>query len=758
MQVEDNYRMPYAHSLEKEPHEAWQPLEAHLRGVSELAARFCSTWGGSLAGLAGLWHDLGKYAPDWQEFLREVGQDASSLGEEQPGNLRGRRHGPDHSTAGAVHAAAEFGQRKPLSLALQWAIAGHHAGLSNNVELEERICKAEKRLRYEQAKAQAPNTISKPGVAPSLPGFLLDPQSGVNAGLRAFETFVRMMFSALVDADFLDTERFFDSRTGEKERMRRVWRPLFDYVEPLESHLSGLERIEETFVIRERRRVLDWCREAASRPRGVFTLTVPTGGGKTLSSLAFALHHARFHRLQRVIVALPFISILDQTVDVCQQVFSSALGEPYLVEHHSNLDEGDDTDANRLASENWDAPLIVTTQVQLFESLFANRPRACRKLHNLSNAVIVLDEVQTLPVSLLAPLLDQLQQLHSNYGATLLLMTATQPSLNTRQLGTACFPGLSPEPREIVPASEMSGLFSAFERVRVHWPEAPDPVPWDVLAQKLVRHEQVLAIVHLRRDARDLFDACRRLGGMDLFHLSALMCAAHRRLVLKIVRKRLRAGQPCRVVSTSLVEAGVDVDFPVVYRSMAGLESLAQAAGRCNREGRLTGKGDFFVFRSASNPPGGLRFHRDTAEMMVTDRPDLNLFAPETFREYFDQLYAFKNLDSQNVQPMREKLCFKDVAAQFRMIDDSGAAVLVAFDDRARRVLDELRYVGPSRERLRRLQPYTVNVYPDALKQLGARGGVELLHESFYVLVDNASYDGNLGLLLDGSPFALTTV
>jgi len=244
---------------------------------------------------------------------------------------------------------------------------------------------------------------------------------------------------------------------------------------------------------------------------------------------------------------------------------------------------------------------------------------------------------------------------------------------------------------------------------------------------------------------------------LDLFHLSALMCAAHRRLVLEGVRRRLLAEQPCRVVSTNLVEAGVDVDFPVVYRAMAGLESLAQAAGRCNREGRLPNKGEFFVFRSGGNPPGSLRFHRDTAEMMVTARPDLDLFASETFREYFDRLYAFQNLDSQRIQPMRENLCFRDVATQFRMIDDSGAAVFVAFDDRARKGLDQLRYAGPSRECLRRLQPYTVNIYPDALKQLHARGAVELLHESFHVLVEDASYDSDLGLLLDRSPFALTT-
>jgi CRISPR-associated endonuclease/helicase Cas3 len=750
----------FAHSRSGRPRGEWHPLEQHLRDTAQAASDASRKWGaGDLAYLAGLWHDLGKYAPDWQDFLLEAGEDAPVLGEEQPANLPARRHGPDHSTAGAIHALRRFGPHERIGIALQFAIAGHHAGLADLVPLRERIAKPEKLTRYEASASEAPADLLDERLDPKLPPFMLAAASKERAQ-RRFETFVRMLFSALVDADYLDTERFFDAvGDGASRRLqRRQWQRIETYWPPIEAHLQNLAARPSTPVIEQRRRVLGWCLDAAEGPRGAYTLTVPTGGGKTLSSLAFAVKHAIHHWLERVIVAVPYISILDQTADVFRSVFAPALGDPVLVEHHSNVVPEHDTVVNRLASENWDAPLIVTTQVQLFESLFSNRPRDCRKLHRLANSVIVLDEVQTLPAELLAAILDQLQELKAHYGASLLLTTATQPALHSRSLGPRVFEGLDPVPREIVPVSEIGALFDALSsRVEVIWPREDSPVSWPDLAQRLAELDQVLAIVHTRADARTLWEECRKLGMDSAVHLSALMCPGHRRRVLGDIRHRLDAGLPCRVVSTSLVEAGVDVDFPAVFRAMAGLESLAQSAGRCNREGRLA-RGCFHVFNALSAPPGLLALHREVAVIMRRADPDLQLMRPETFRAYFDRLYAMRGPDPRGIQALRETLRFEETAKAFRMIDDSGATVFVPYGEEGRSAIEDFRRSGPSLERFRSLQPFSVSIYPAALRELQARGAVETLHSSVAVLVSEVDYDENLGLLTRPEPYRFLSV
>jgi CRISPR-associated endonuclease/helicase Cas3 len=527
---------------------------------------------------------------------------------------------------------------------------------------------------------------------------------------------------------------------------RDVWEPLDVYVPLLDAHLEDLQRRGSAGTVNTwRQEVLSWCVAAADGPRGAYTLTAPTGGGKTLSSLAFALRHARRHSLRRVVVALPFISVLDQTATVLREIFESRLGQQVLVEHHSAIEPVHDTAANRLAAENWDAPLIVTTQVQLFESLFANRPSACRKLHNLADSVLVLDEVQTLPASLLSPIVDMLQELRANYGVSLVLTTATQPSLHTRALGPWRFDGLDPKPIEIVPEAQIEGLFAAFRRVQVRWPETNDRTNWVELATTLSRHRQVLAIVHRRQDAAELWIALRNLAGDGTLHLSALMCPAHRRQVLSEIRARLDDGAECRVVSTQVVEAGVDVDFPVVYRAMAGLEALAQSAGRCNREGRLP-TGQFEVFHPPTEPPGILRLHRDLALVMLDEDASLDLMAPATFRAYFDRLYAARSRDARGIQALREAFRFEETASRFRMIDSAAEPVFVPFERDGERAVAALRYGGPSRDRFRALQPFGVAIYPQDLREIVSSGAVELLHDSVYVLVDKALYDGRLGL------------
>ena len=754
----DNGAGPFAHTAEGLPPSAWEPLEQHLRGVAALAEEFAADFDSADAGrLAGLWHDLGKYAPDWQEFLLEAGRDAAEInGDDDEGYTPSRRRGPDHSTAGAIHALRTLGPSSRTGLALAFAIAAHHAGLPDKTNLQSRTADPEKQRRYQNCMAKAAAAVvTSPNL--DLPTFL---RTQASRGLveRRFETFVRMLFSALVDADRLATEAFTE-RTPEKAAARRRWPALRDYIRPLDAHLEGLESEPATTVNAARRRVLSWCREAASGPPGAYTLTVPTGGGKTLSSLAFALRHAHVHGLRRVIVALPFISILDQTADVFRKVFEEALGADVLVEHHSNLRPERATLLNSLSSENWDAPLLVTTQVQLFESLFSNRPGDCRKIHNLARSMLILDEVQTLPVGLLAPMLDQLQQLQANYGTSLLLTTATQPALHRRELGPHVFEGLDPAPTEIVPAGAMDGLFAALDRVEVHWPASPEAASWESLAKEILAQRQVLAVVHSRGDSRTLWQECERLQPESALHLSALMCPAHRRERLTEIKARLDAGRDCRLVSTQLVEAGVDLDFPVVYRAMAGMESLAQAAGRCNREGRLTERGEkgrFVVFTAASDPPPGLRQHADIARIMLANAPGLSLFRPSTFRDYFDRLYGTNSRDASGIQPLREALRFAATAATFRMIDDAGATVFVPYGPAGDRAITGFRQLGPSRDRLRTLQPFGVSVAPWALERLRDQGAVELLHDTIHVLAASMHYDLRLGLLIEPpDPFQL---
>jgi CRISPR-associated endonuclease/helicase Cas3 len=366
----------------------------------------------------------------------------------------------------------------------------------------------------------------------------------------------------------------------------------------------------------------------------------------------------------------------------------------------------------------------------------------------------VLDEVQSLPSGLLDPILDTLQGLRASYGTTLLLTTATQPSLHRRSVGgwPEAKPWLDPAPTEIVPAAELPGLFAALERIRVEWPTEESPVEWPALAERIVDDEQALAIVHRRADARALWMEVEALTP-GAIHLSALMCPAHRREVLEDVRGRLREGAACRVVSTQIIEAGVDVDFPVVFRAMAGFEALAQSAGRCNREGKLDDLGRFVIYNAPTSPPGLLKHHLDVARIMRNTMPDLSFTAVDTFRTYFDQLYSTQTTDSQGIQALREGLKFEEVARTFQMIDEASTTVFVPWGKAGRRAISDLRFAGPGRERFRALQPFGVAVYPHALRKLQDQGLVEQIHDSAWCLISESSYHPVFGLDLEPETF-----
>jgi CRISPR-associated endonuclease/helicase Cas3 len=574
-----------------------------------------------------------------------------------------------------------------------------------------------------------------------------------------------MAFSALVDADWLDTERFMSPKTAANRR-RQSRPPLTTLRACLDDHLAGFGP-PDTPVRRARADVLASCRAASSQSPGLFSLTVPTGGGKTLSSLAFALDHAISHGMERIIYVLPFTSIIEQNAAVFRDVFSS-LGDDVVVEHHSNLDSeaAHVTHASRLATENWDARVIVTTNVQFFESLHAARPRDCRKLHRLARSVIILDEAQTLPVTLLQPCLRALRELagcgpdgRSNYGTSIVLCTATQPAVGWREDFRSGLRNV----REITP--DRVSLFNVLRRVRVT-DLGRSPFSDTELAARLADHPQVLCIVNTRRHAAELYrslpdDGTRR-------HLSALMCPAHRSAVLGdprhpapgSIRQALKNGIPCRVVTTQLIEAGVDVDFPVVYRALAGLDSIAQAAGRCNREGRLPAPGETFVFTPERPIPRG--FLRKTADSAAEVLPlhAADPLSPAAIEAYFhlhywrsgDQTDAKRILDC--FPPLQSEasflgLQFKDCAERFQFIESSYQPVLVPYGE-GRALIAELRATyepAAQRHLARRLQRYVVQVpAPAALAHRG-RGLVEL-HERYLVLDDDTAYSDELGLQL----------
>ncbi len=716
------------------PEAPWQPLREHLDRVSvaataSLRSEAARAWGA----VAGHLHDLGKARPAWQAYLRHSHTSQRNSGVKLDHKHVGARWVMDHSR---VH------------LPLACVIAGHHQGLPDASALRTAL----REPAHGEALRESLETLDiAPQTCPPLPPELTRTED--------VDLFTRLVYSALVDADGLDTQ-CYKAECGEESALadleaRSAFPPLGTYLPHLEAHLASFQA--NSFVNTLRAEVCEACVSGASLSPGIFTLTVPTGGGKTLSSLAWALHHARHHpRLRRVVVALPFTTIIDQTAKAFRRAFKP-LGANAVMEHHGSLDPAKENRASKVASENWEAPLIVTTQVQLFESLFSNKPSRCRKLHALQDAILVLDEVQSLPRDLLAPILDVLNGLVHHWGASILLMTATQPSLAARKENRGWFPGLDPAPVELIPESLADRLWKGLRRVETHWPgtwEAPPAKDkdafWPGLARCILSHPQALAIVHLKNDAQALLRAIRTEDPTAL-HLSSAMAPLHRRAVLREIRQRLAQGAPCRVVSTQVVEAGVDLDFPVVFRAMAGLESLAQSAGRCNREGKLSGPlGQFFVFDAPTEPPPTLREALGVARTLRAHSPGLDLFVPQTFPGYFQMLHDPACTDPHGIQALRRDWRFETVAKTFRMIPEETTPVFLPLTRRARHLLACLAKDGPSRDLMRRLQLYAVSVYPRGLEELRDSHLLSEIYPGFLALIQapGPHYDLRMGLTL----------
>ena len=726
----------YAHTAETETgerlsQEHWQPLSNHLRNVADKARKFGESLDlADTAGLAGLLHDLGKYRDPFQEYLSG----------KRPGSVE---------THHAVYGAALAFQRNWIGPA--FAIAGHHAGLHDLNDLQVLVC-GEKydtmnRLvslekRFEVELGRIPDELAEPEFAKC------------TKDKAIIEFYVRMLFSCLVDADFLDTEQFHSGRARYPVKMDAAL-----LLERLQAHRSKFGLSGE--LNRLRNRVFEDCLAKAAESPGFYSLTVPTGGGKTFSSMAFALEHARRHGMLRVIVVIPYLSIIEQNAAEYRKVLDPK-DEGIVIEHHSAVITNPDDERRareELAAENWDAPVIVTTSVQFVESLFSNRTSKCRKLHNIANSVVLLDEVQTLPSHLLNPLLHVLRDLQQHYRASFVFSTATQPAFVR---GSSLCNGFDPnEIEEIV--SRPGELFQRLERVQYEMRSAA--VNWHELVEEWADEPRVLGVVNTRKQAAEWWNLLRNQRLESVLHLSSAMCAEHRTQVLTKAKRRLENGEPCRLVATQVVEAGVDIDFPLVYRALGPLDSIVQAAGRCNREGRLPGKGRVVVFRpmDAKLPGGVYRVATDiTARLLGQITTDDLCGEPELFMRYFGELFQYVPTDHQHqrestIQEDRERLRFREVARKAKVILDDTQSVIVPMKGALKLVVAIRKRSGEgprfTLEDLRRLQRFMVNLHSRDFQKLDSMGLLRpLLRGMELKVLDEAAYHEHLGVVIDQRP------
>ncbi|EXJ15090.1 CRISPR-associated endonuclease Cas3'' [Imhoffiella purpurea] len=742
----------------------WHRLNEHLTSAGRLARSFAGSapWRDE-AGLAGELHDLGKYGERFQRRLQ--GQDS----------------GLDHWSMGAWLALSGY-----QAVAAALAIQGHHIGLQrgdrggllglepgrltrqhpfglalSDPDLDQLIARADADgIRYRPPSAKAVTRWDRAVAA------MLD---------------VRLLFSCLVDADFLDTEAHFEGDANGK-RFRGPG-PTLDPA----AALRALDRYMDHGIrsgrqirpaVREARETL-WqaCADAALAPTGCFTLTAPTGSGKTLAMLKLALEHARRHGLERIVLAVPFLTIIEQTAQIYRTVFAD-FPENFVLEHHGLAGLGPETasgDAQppqererRLLAENWDAPIVITTNVQLLESLFSNRPSACRKLHNLMESVILFDEAQGLPAQLAVPTLAALSHLSAAYRSSVVFATATQPAFDSLHEAVSRYAAPGWQPVEAVP--DHPALFATLKRVEVTWPNPGEKLGWGDLAAELEEIPQALVVVNLKRHAMALLDALAETP--DVFHLSTNLCPMHRRAVLNRIRDRLGRGEPCRLISTQCVEAGVDLDFPRVLRAFGPLEAIAQAAGRCNREGRLDEPGEVRVFDPEESGDWRRRYpthaYFQAAEVtrrILLDLGTIDINDPAAFRHYYRQLYDLSQPAGQNpaFHEAIEARDFPEIARLYRLIDQDAIQVLVPWSERMEEfeaLQAEAETDGIGGTWMRRAQGLAVSLYRPRADhpawgilipaKLRRSGRTNRQQDEWFILEDprGEHYDDRLGLIL----------
>ncbi len=689
-----------------------QPLSEHLTETARLASCFAKGFSGDKdALLAGTLHDIGKYSQHFQKRIRD------------PLNVPAH----DHATAGAKVVGMSA-----TTIPVAFSVAGHHGGipdggcLADTAEESTLLGRLQKEVDDYSAWQEE---ISLP---------LADPPSFFRKG-DAFTCafYTRMLFSCLVDADYLDTEAFMQGARAPLgyQIIATLHKKLNEYFNEWKPKDTQLNRI--------RSQIREDCEMAAKKETGLFTLTVPTGGGKTLSSLQFALTHAVKHKMERIIYVIPYTSIIDQTADV----FSRVLGEEQVLAHHSSAcydAEAIDEKQYRklLASENWDAPIIVTTAVQFFESLFSNRSSQCRKLHNITNSVLVFDEAQTLPIPYLRPCVAAIAQLIKHYRCTAVLCTATQPELEPLFL------------QEGIPSCEIAGepkkLYVALRRTTIQDAGKKD---WEEIGSEIAAAKSVLCVVNRRKRAQLLFEELPKEGS---YCLSTLLYPTHRKRILSEIRQRLSKGLPCRVVSTSLIEAGVDLDFPLVYREEAGLDSLLQAGGRCNREGRADAEKSYvYLFRAEDKTLPMISQNVDALREIVRKYPQFD--SPSAVRDYFTfrrSLCGVEAQDRDGILRAFEKgiggkmFPFREVSTRFRLIDSAAQTVYIPLEE-GEELIQKLQKGETSRFLYRKLAQFSVSVYPSHMHALYNAGAVHMLDGENAVLLDISLYHENTGLALD---------
>jgi len=719
----------------------------HHRNVGDLAGDFGAAFGArELARVQGLLHDLGKYC---ERFQRD--------------RLSGQGPSLDHSTRGAQIVVERY---KTGGVMLAYGIAGHHAGLANGQLGEGR------RALFDRLSKDS--LAELPPLLPDWEGEVDLPEKlGLPEGFRVDKSramfqltlLTRMLFSCLVDADFIDTDNFYRSIEGKPPRPSHGRPSLIALRDQLNAHLAKMPT--EGSVNHQRKHILDHVRSGASQSPGLFSLTVPTGGGKTLASMAFALDHAIAHGLERIIYVIPYTSIVEQNASVFEEAFGD-LGKDAVIQHHSAFfddprEELESIEKRKLATENWDAPVIVTTAVQFFESLFADRPSKCRKLHNIAGSVVILDEAQTMPLELLKPCVTLLKELAHNYRVSPVICTATQPALDEDKGFEDGFTGV----RELAPSPE--ALYETFRRVTVkHIGDVDD----DELESHLRRREQVLCIVNNRLHARQLFESIADEPGAC--HLTTLMYAKHRSEVLSDIRQRLKDKKPCRLIATSLIEAGVDVDFPTVLRAEAGLDSIAQAAGRCNREGLQKAEdSEVLVFRTLASEHKPPQSFRPLVEAFNLVRPKhkKDLLGPQAITSYFQEVYWRKGarLDQKSILKLvqdsgPESMPLETLATYFKMMPENMRQIIIPFDVNGQvdpgitSIFNDLsKDISNGPGAARKLQPFVVQVPQQAYDLLWQFGAIEVVSpkygEQFVKLSKSKLYDRHSGLHWDNPQF-----
>ena len=693
-----------------------QSNEEHSKNVAILAEKFATTFGfGQIGKILGLFHDKGKEQDAFQNHIK-----SSSGYDESIKDVPVK-----HAYVGALLAKKLYPQFCEI---VGPEIYGHHSGLHDYNDY------------YDVLNSEIPIDVDSNPI-----DVILETPKGMKNIKDASDChhLIRVLFSCLVDADYLDTEAFMNehnsSKRGKADSLKAL-KPMLD------TYIANLkENAKDTPVNRIRNKVQKRCLDTSSLDTGFYSLTVPTGGGKTLSSLVWAINHAIQHNKERIIIAIPYTSIITQTAAILRSIF----GDKNVLEHHSNVDFDNINDKElseqlRLATENWDYPIVVTTNVQLFESMYSNRPKACRKLHNIANSVLILDEVQTLPLEFLQPIIDGLKSYNRLFSTTILFTTASLPALkDDSTINKFKLRGIE-NITEIIP--DDFELHKKLRRVALHFDN--EKSTHEDIAQLLKSEKRVLCIVNTRKHAQAIYE---RLPNDEMtFHLSRMMCSAHIKNTIDDIKHALqdKNNEKIIVVATQLIEAGVDIDFPVVYRQDAGLDSVLQAAGRCNREGKLS-IGHTHVFSLGPNPPGYISNASNALKNMVEVK---DWFAPETMIKYFYQLFSrTPSFDKKNIKEYLydpRGLCFKQAAQEFKLINDNGINVIVNYDNSSR-LVNELISNGISYHLMRKLGQYTVSVHEKDFIKLNQSGLITEIAEGIYYIPDEKQYDDKVGLTLN---------